>query len=264
MKSQSIDLNKRLGILNSFRELKEFVLYNLEIVIETVNFYSQWKINKKVLYRQILFTGFEALGIVTLVAVVIGGLIILEGNAILTNFGQGNLLYVILVSVITRELGSVLTAFIVTARSGTAISTELGNMVVNQEIETLQSFGISPISYLVLPRVLGVIISMIILSIYFNVAALFGGWVIASIFFPIDFLEFMGLLFAELQISDILLSIAKSFIFGFIIASVSSFQGLQVAFARTEVPQRSIKAVVISLSGIIVLNIIIALIYYFY
>jgi phospholipid/cholesterol/gamma-HCH transport system permease protein len=252
------------SVFQSYDRLRSFLLYNLEIILETIQFYSQWKINRKILYRQILFTGFEALGIITLIAIVIGGLIILEGNSILTNFGQSKLLFTILVSVITRELGCVLTAFIVTARSGTAIATELGNMVVNQEIEALQSFGISPISYLVLPRLLGVIISIMTLSIYFNVAALFGGWVIASLFYPINFIEFMNSLFQELIVADIILSLLKSFIFGYIIASVSSYQGLQVSFARTEVPQRTIKAVVFSLSGVIVADIILTLIYYFY
>jgi len=252
------------SVVNRYKQLRDFILYNFEIFNEIIEFYSQWKINRKVLFRQILFTGFEAFTIITLIAIVIGGLIIIEGNTILSNFGQSKLLFTILVSVVTRELGCVLSAFIVTARSGTAISTELGNMVVNREIDALHSFGISPVSYLVLPRLLGVIISLITLTIYFNVAALFGGWIIASFFYPINFFDFMNSLFQELTISDIMISLVKSFVFGYIIAVVSSYQGLQVVYARTEVPQRTIKAVVFSLSSVIVADIILTILYYFY
>ncbi|MCK9426001.1 MAG: ABC transporter permease [Ignavibacteriaceae bacterium] len=234
----------------------------LEIIYELKNFFLQRKITRLILIRQILFTGFEALGLIAFVAVAVGGIIILEGSAILPGFGQSKLLYTILVTVILRELGGLLTAFIIIARSGTAIAAELGNMVVNQEVESLVSFGISPILYLVVPRVLGVVLSMIALNIYFNIAALAGGWFMAYLFAPIPIPDFLYKLFSEISVSDITSSFIKSLFFGFIIAVVSSYQGLQVNFASTEVPQRTIKAVVLSLSWVIIVDILITAIMY--
>ena len=228
-----------------------------------VVFYKQRNISRIVLFRHILYTGYEALGIITLIAFAIGGIIVLEGNSILSGFGQSKIFYTILVSVVTRELSCILTAFIITARSGTAIATELGNMVVNHEIEALQSFGISPISYLIIPRVLGVLISLVILTIFFNAAAILGGWLISSFFYSINIFDFLYFIFSELTLKDIFSSISKSVCFGFAIAVISSYEGLNVTFASTEVPQRTIKAVVGSLTWVILLDIIITALFYF-
>ncbi|MFA6597166.1 MAG: ABC transporter permease [Ignavibacteriaceae bacterium] len=238
------------------------VSFVFEIMYELKNFFLQRKITRLILIRQILFTGFEALGLISFVAIAVGGIIILEGSAILPNFGQSKLLYTILVIIILRELGGLLTAFIIIARSGSAIATELGNMVVHQEVESLVSFGISPVLYLVVPRVLGVVLSMLALNIYFNVAGLLGGWLVAYIFAPIPLLDFFSKLFSEIAVGDITSSFIKSLLFGFVIAVVSSYQGLQVSFASTEVPQRTIKAVVLSLSWVILIDIIITAMMY--
>jgi phospholipid/cholesterol/gamma-HCH transport system permease protein len=105
--------------------------------------------------------------------------------AILPQFGQDERLYDILVLIIVRELGPVLTAFIITSRSGSAITTELGNMIVSHEIEAYESVGINPVTYLAVPRLLGVVFSMIILNIYFDIFGLFGSFVVTSmIHFP--------------------------------------------------------------------------------
>lgn len=233
-----------------------------EIMYELKNFFLQRKITRLILIRQILFTGFEALGLIVFVALAVGGIIILEGSVILPDFGRSKLLYTIVVIVVIRELGGLLTAFIITARSGTAIAAELGNMVVNHEVESLVSFGISPVLYLVVPRVLGVVLSMVALNIYFNAAALAGSWFIAHLFAPIPIQDFIYKLFSEISSRDILASFIKSLFFGFVIAVVSSYQGLQVSFASTEVPQRTIKGVVLSLIWVIILDIIITAIIY--
>ncbi|OIO23796.1 MAG: hypothetical protein COZ80_12175 [Ignavibacteria bacterium CG_4_8_14_3_um_filter_37_9] len=238
------------------------VSFVFEILYELKNFFLQRKITRLILIRQILFTGFEALGLISFVAVAVGGIIILEGSAILPGFGQSKLLYTILVTVILRELGGLLTAFIIIARSGTAIAAELGNMVVNQEVESLVSFGISPVLYLVVPRVLGVVLSMMALTIYFNVAALAGGWFMAYLFAPIPILDFLTKLFSEISVIDVISSFIKSLFFGFVVAVVSSYQGLQVNFASTEVPQRTIKGVVLSLSWVILFDILLTAIIY--
>ena len=101
---------------------------------ETILFVRRKQVAFKVLILQILFTGVEALSIVSLIALSIGAVIIVEGGSILPRFGQTSLLYSILIVVITRELGPILTAFVIIARSGTAIATELGNAVEPMEL----------------------------------------------------------------------------------------------------------------------------------
>jgi len=233
-----------------------------EILYEMKSFFHQRKITRLILIRQILFTGFEALGLIAFIAFAVGGIIIIEGNVMLPDFGRSKLLYSILVVVLVRELGGLLTTFIITARSGTAIAAELGNMVVNHEVESLVSFGISPVLYLVVPRVLGVVLSVVALTIYFNAAALAGSWFLAHLFTPLPIADYLDNLFNTISMRDILSSFVKSFVFGFVVAVVSSYQGLQVQFASTEVPQRTIKGVVLSLTWVLIFDIIITMFVY--
>lgn len=214
-------------------------------------------ISSLVILRQILFTGYEALPLISFIALGIGGLVIMQGYNLLSNFGQGIWVHVILVTVIVTELSSIITALVVIARSGTAISTELGNMRVNREIDLLASFGVSPISYLVVSRLFGVMIAMLVLTLYFNIVAVLGGWFFSSLFSKLEFRAFMNDFLSVLKLADILMSLVKPVVFGFIIALVASYQGMQVERASTEVPQRTIKAVVNSIFLIIVTDLII-------
>jgi phospholipid/cholesterol/gamma-HCH transport system permease protein len=214
-----------------------------QVLRETVFFMRRKQVAFRVLVLQILFTGVEALNIVSLIALSIGAVIIVEGGSILPRFGQTSLLYSILIVVITRELGPILTAFILTARSGTAIATELGNMVVSHEIEAYISIGINPISYLVVPRVLGVTISMVALTIYFNFFGLFGSFLVSQLIKPVPFLEYFRALLTTLQLRDILSTLVKSIVFGVIVSVVATFQGFKVSASVTEIPRAAIKAV---------------------
>ncbi len=215
----------------------------LQALRECALFARRRQVAFRVLVMQILFTGVEALGIVSLIALSIGSVIIVEGSTILPRFGQTNLLYTILIVVITRELGPLLTAFIIIARSGTAIATELGNMVVSHEIEAYLSVGINPVSYLVVPRVLGVTISVMALTIYFDFFGLFGSFIVAQLIKPIPFAEYLHGLLGAIQLRDVLATLMKSFAFGIILSVVATFQGFKVSMSVTEIPPAAIKAV---------------------
>lgn len=217
------------------------LLFN--ILKESILFVRRRQVAFRVFVLQILFTAVEAVSIVAFIALALGALIIVQGSSILPKFGQGKLLYTLLVIVITRELGPLLTAFIIIARSGTAIATELGNMVVSHEIEAYVSVGINPIAYLVVPRFLGVTVSMVLLTLYFNFFGLFGSFLLAQFAQRIPFQEYLANLLAVLTPADLLSSLAKSVVFGVIISFVASYQGFNVKVASTEVPQFAIKAV---------------------
>lgn len=210
-----------------------------------------------VILRQILFTGYEALPLISFLALAIGGLIILQGTNILSNFGQGIWVHIILVNVVVTELSGILTALVVVARSGTAISTELGNMKVRREIDLIESYGISPIGYLVVSRIIGVVVAMVVLVIYFNLVAVLGGWLFSRIFNHLEFRAFMNDFLLVLKLPHIVSSLIKSVVFGLIISCVSAYQGMSVGHASTEVPQRTIKAVVSSIFAVIVSDMLI-------
>jgi phospholipid/cholesterol/gamma-HCH transport system permease protein len=215
-----------------------------------------------VLVAQILYTGVNALSIVTMVAVAIGAIIIAEGLSILPQFGQGGLIYTILVLVITRELGPLLTAFIIIARSATAIATELGTMVASHEIEAYVAVGVDPIAYLVVPRFLGVTISAVVLNVYFNIAGLIASFFISQLLRPTQFAEYFRNLIGALQVVDVVSSMVKSLVFGAVISTVATFQGFRVQTSTTEIPVVAIRAVGQAFVLCFIANAIITLISY--
>ncbi|MBN2444283.1 MAG: ABC transporter permease [Spirochaetales bacterium] len=258
-----------IGILGHWfnKKVKNFFYamgFFYQILRETLLFVRRKQVAFKVLVLQIYFTGVNALSIITFIALAMGVVIILQGITILPQFGQGDLIYIILTTIITRELGPILTAFIVIARSGTAIATELGHMVVTHQMEAYISVGISPVSYLIVPRFLGVIISLVILTIYFNVIGLFASFFITQLIKPIQFMEYFQNLIATLKVSDIIVSLVKSFVFGIIISTVATYHAFTVKIAATEIPQVVIKAVGQGFVLCIIANVIITILYYFF
>lgn len=234
----------------------------LNVLKETGRFFRKSQVGYKVLINQILFTGYEALAINAVMAIAIGAAINVIGSSLLPQFGQSQLMYTILIIVITRELGPLLTAFVITARSGTAIATELGTMVVNHEIEAYIAVGLSPISYLVVPRFIGVVVSLLVLTIYFNIFGLLGSFLIVQVIKPIPIGEYLGSLLSTLTVGDVGWGLFKALVFGVIVSVVATYQGFSVNRASTEIPVAGIRAVGSIFILIIVADVLVTLMQY--
>lgn len=247
-------------VIDKVKDISYLAGYFYYLTKKTLHFLFNSKLDRKVLIMQLLFTGVEALPIVTLISLGIGAVLIVQGVAILPQFGQAEMMYDILVLIIVRELGPVLTAFIITARSGSAITTELGNMIVSHEIEAYESVGIDPVSYLAVPRLLGVVGSMIILNVYFDIFGLFGSFIVTFMMNPIPVNLYVKNLLEVLTAWDIFISFLKSFVFGYIIAIVSTYYGFKVNRAITEVPVATIKSIGNCIVYIIIADAIITII----
>jgi phospholipid/cholesterol/gamma-HCH transport system permease protein len=232
------------------------------VVKNSALYFRRGEVGFRVLVMQILFTGFQALGVSAIIALSLGAVIIIQGSSLLPQFGQSRLMYTILIIVITRELGPLLTAFIVNARSGTAIATELGSMVVSHEIEAYVSVGLDPISYLAAPRVVGVTVSMLALDIYFNVFGLIGSYLVARLIRPIEFNEYFGGIAAALTATDIVSGLLKCFVFGIIVSVTAVYRGFAVQRASTEIPVAGIKSVGGGFVLCILADAVLTLIYY--
>jgi len=244
------------------------MFYNLGFFARTLKGVGRFILHSqasfKILVMQILFTFVYALSISTLLALAIGAAVNIISAEFLSMLNQQDLIYPLLIIIITRELGPLLTAFIVIARSATAIATEIAGMVVSHEVEAYISVGVDPIEHLAVPRFLGVTISLILLNIYFSVFGLAGSYVITQLFsstpIPMDY-YFTNLL-QHLSIYDVLLSIIKSIAFGAIISIGAVIQGFSVERASTEVPVAGLRAVSGAFALCIVVNVIISALFY--
>jgi phospholipid/cholesterol/gamma-HCH transport system permease protein len=233
-----------------------------EVFKQTGRFLARRRSGTRVLTMQILFTGVEALNVVATISLSIGAVIVIQGLSLLPQFGQGQLIYDILIIVITRELGPILTALIVTARSGTAIATELGNMVIAHEVEAYSVTGINPVQHIVVPRFIGVTVSTFLLNLYFNVFGLMGSFVVTQFVNPISLSEYSVGLLSALSLTDVAASVVKSLVFGAITALVATFYGLRVERSTTEIPVAAIRSVGRGITLLIVANAVITLAYY--
>ena len=255
---------ERIGVrtIAHFRAVAYALGFMVEVFKQLGRFITHRKAGSRVLTMQILFTGVEALSAVATISLSSGAVIVIQGLSLLPQFGRGQLIYDILIIVITRELGPILTALIVTARSGTAIATELGNMVINHEVEAYSVTGINPIQHLVVPRFLGVTISTFLLNLYFNVFGLAGSFVVTQFVNPVALDEYSTGLLAALSVTDVAASVVKSLVFGAITSLVATFYGLKVERSSTEIPVAAIRSVGRGITLLIVANAVITLAYY--
>jgi len=208
---------------------------------------------RAVLSKQIYFTGLEAAKIIVLVALILGTVIVSQVLGLLGG-GNGSLTGKVLVWVVFLELGPLLTAMIVIARSGTAIAAELGSMKINGEIAVLESLGIHPERYLLLPRVLGVGVAVVLLTIYFVLTAFIGGFLLVSVGRHVSYDQFLQGIIASLGLREVAVLTIKTCAFGTIIPLICCHAGMSVGTSATEIPQAATRAVITSLFSVFVLD----------
>lgn len=216
-----------------------------------------------IIARQILFTGVDALPVISGIALMLGIIIITQAGTQLPKFGAGGLIGNIIVVVVIRELGPLLTAFIVVGRSGTAITTELGNMRVSREVVALELMGVRVSRFIVMPRMVGMVVSLICLTLYFDVVSVLGGFFVAKIVLTVPFDAFADGLSRSLSMLDITVTLSKAVVFGMAVAAICSYHGLSVQASYTEVPQQTTRAMINSLTICLVLDILITMTAYY-
>jgi phospholipid/cholesterol/gamma-HCH transport system permease protein len=216
----------------------------------------------RILIMQILFTFVQALGISALLALGIGAAVNVIGIPFLARISQERLIYPLLITIVTRELGPLLAAFIIIARSATAIATEVAGMVISHEVEAYISVGLDPIEYLAVPRFLGVTVSLFLLNIYFSLFGLAGSFLVAQIFNAMPADVYFGNLLRALNVQDVFISIVKSLAFGMIIPVVALTRGFAVERASTEIPMAGLHAVGNAFAWCIVADIVLSTMYY--
>jgi len=212
--------------------------------------------------QQIYFTGVQSLELVCFIALLVGGLVVIQGIAQLTRVGSRNVLASLLTVVIIREVGPLLTAVVVILRSGSAIAIEMGYMTVLGEIESIEMQGIDPLHFLAIPRLVGVTVAVISLIVFFNVVSIFGGFVAAWALVDIPFLALFYDLAREVNGIDLIVGSVKALMFGLTIALVCMFHGFRTGDAITNIPPQVSRAMVDCFMLCIFFNVLISALFY--
>jgi phospholipid/cholesterol/gamma-HCH transport system permease protein len=195
-------------------------------------------------------SGVDALFIVLLIVFLIGVITGYQGALQLQKFGADIFIADLIGISITRELAPLMTAILVAGRSGSAFAAEIGTMKVSEEIDALNSLGFDHMTFLVVPRVLAVMIAMPLLTILADAAGIVGGLLTAISTLDITITGYINQLERALTYAHVFSGIAKSVIFGFLVAAVGCFSGLQVRGGAESVGKFTTTAVV---SGVLLI-----------
>jgi phospholipid/cholesterol/gamma-HCH transport system permease protein len=147
---------------------------------------------------------------------------------------------------IMRELGPVLTSLMVAARVGSGIAAELGSMVVTEQVTAIEAMGANPVAKLVVPRVAACVIATPLLSVVACALGVLGGMVITVAEAGVSFRFYMDQIWRSTQLEDIVSGVGKTFFFGFFVAVIACYQGLNTSGGTEGVGQSTTRAVVYS------------------
>lgn len=208
----------------------------------------------RVLVNQIRFTALQALGLVTLLAGILSFLVIAQATRTLGTFGATERIGQIIVVAVIRELGPLLTALIVVSRSGTAIAAEMATNRVMGEVTALEAMGIDPYIYLVVPRVIGAIVSVTCLMVIFDAVALTAGYIGANVSGQMSMTRYNDIVLATLSAKDVWITLIKGVTYGAAVALFCAYHGLAVTRGPTEIPQAVTRGVVGTIVAIFVMS----------
>ena len=215
------------------------------------------------IFRQIFFTGLQAFRLVAVGALILGIVTVAQSGSQLSRLGGSDALGSILVAAFVRELGPLVTVIVVVARSVSAIASELSSMKANGEIDGLRATGVSPLSYLVVPRVLSGAVSTMLLAMHFVWIAFAVGFFAAQFFINMPLDRYIDHITSSLAVTDLLIFFLKTFSLGFVVFLVACFCGLRTTGASFEIPQATTKAVVWSFGFCFIVQLTISGVYYF-
>ncbi|MFC1525258.1 MlaE family ABC transporter permease [Candidatus Latescibacterota bacterium] len=216
----------------------------------------------RVTMQQVYFTGLEALPILSLLSLLLGFTVIVQSLPQLQGVGAHGLIGKILVISIVRELGPLIAAMIVITRSGTAMAAEMATNRITGQVEALEAMGVDVFHYLVAPRVLGSMIALFCMVVYFDVIALVGGFLVASTQLTMPFGLYLQYIRDSLQPLDLYISLSKSLLFGFVITLFCCYHGLRARRAPYEVPMVARSGVIQAMFFVFVSSAVISAVFY--
>ncbi len=213
--------------------------------------------------RQMVVVGIDAIPIVSVISFFIGLIIALQGAYSLRKFGALNFVVDMVAITITRELGPLMTAILVIGRSGSAFAAEIGTMKVGEEVDALETMGLNPIKFLVVPKYLAMLVMMPCLTTVADLSGVLGGALFAMTSIGWSLSNYLMRTVQALQARDIVTGLIKSVVFAVIITKIGCFEGFNVQGGAEGVGRATTSSVVKSIFSIIVADMIFTAVFYY-
>jgi phospholipid/cholesterol/gamma-HCH transport system permease protein len=209
------------------------------------------------LVEQMDLIGVGSLLIVAVALLCVGGVIVLNAASQFSRFGETVLTGDAVSIALLRELGPVFTALLIAGRNATGMASELGSMVVSDQVDAIRGFGIDPVRKLMTPRVLATVLVLPLLVAVGDCAGLLGGFLVATVTLHLGAEQFWTRAINALVFGDICMGFIKPLVFGFIIATVGCYQGFRVKGGTQGVGRATINAFVVSSVAVLVVDLFI-------
>ncbi len=206
-------------------------------------------------------SGPEALPIVALISFLVGLILAFVGSIQLAKYGSEIFVADLVGIAMVREMGAMMVGIVMSGRTGAAFAAELGSMKVNEEISAFKTFGISPIEFLVLPRIIALVCMFPLLTVFADAIGMLGGLVIGVGMFDISYEQYINRTLAALNIVQISTGVGKSVIYGVIVACIGCRMGLACENSSSGVGRATTSSVVQSITWIIVADAVFAVIF---
>jgi phospholipid/cholesterol/gamma-HCH transport system permease protein len=206
--------------------------------------------------------GVNALPIVALISFLMGLIMAFQAAIPLRQFGADIFVANLVGLAMLRELGPLMTAIILAGRSGSAFAAELGTMKVREELDALITMGLDPVRFLVVTRVIAAVLMTPLLTVFSNLLGLVGGSVVLlSLGYPL--ITFFHQVQSAVSYGDLLGGLAKSFVFGVLIAAIGCLRGLQTKIGASAVGESTTRAVVSGIVLIVITDGLFSVVYYY-
>ena len=220
------------------------------------------RFGRTALVTQLVRVGVRATGIVMLVCGSVGLILALQMEPTLSEYGQTDLIANVVGVGITRELGPLIAAIVLTGFAGAAIAAELGTMVVGEEIEALEAHALNPVRFLVVPRICATIIGLVLLTVIADVTAILAGGFVSVSFLGVPYELYKSNTFSSVDIQDFLTGLLKAGVFGLILSSLACYHGLSVTGGAAGVGRATTATVVQAVVAVIIADLMFTTIFY--
>lgn len=214
------------------------------------------------LAEQIVRVGTRSIGIVLLVSGCIGIILALQTAPSLSEFGQTDKVANLVGVAVTRELGPLIAAIVLTGFAGASIAAELGTMKVGEEIEALEAMALNPIRFLVVPRVIATAVSLVVLSVFADICSIVMGGVIGIMVLDIPYETYKLNTINQLRPVDLNTGLVKALVFGTLLGLIACSNGLRVTGGAAGVGRATTNTVVQTTVAIVVCDLLFSSLFY--
>lgn len=262
---QQADALQQLGslVFRGWRNIVESLTFVGECSLSVLRVLTgRGKLSLRDLWLLMQECGPKALPIVTLVSFLVGTIIAYMGAVQLQQFGAQIYIADLVAVSMAREMGAIMTGVVIAGRSGAAFAAQLGTMQVNEEIDAFRTLGISPVDYLVLPRMLALSLMVPLLTLYADMLGILGGMVVAVSLMDLHMQQYFLQTVDALEITDFIAGLIKAGTYGVLIAIAGCMHGMQCGRSAQAVGEATTAAVVTSIVFMVVTAAVLAVVYH--